>query len=145
MATKQRILFDGTFEKSATVDGTYTRIAEVKAFTLPRIVVDYQEATSLDSPNRYREFVAGLRDVEDITVNCGYVSETMANALTDQASGVPIFYKVTLPLEVGQTVGDVFVFSGYPTPMPQANGVGEIIGLDIQIKVTGGFTFTKGT
>lgn len=144
MATKQRILFGGKIEKSATLGGTYARIAEVKSLTVPKITVEYQDATSLDSPNGFREYVSGLKDVENITLNCGYVSATMADALDDQASGVPIFYKITMPPEAGQTTGDVFSFSGYPAPMPQASGVGDIIGLDIDIKVTGGFTFTEG-
>lgn len=145
MATKQRILFGGKIEKSATSGGTYTRILGVKSLTLPKITVEYQDATSLDSPNGFREFVSGLKDVENITLNCGYVSATMDAALDDQAAGVPIFYKITMPLEAGQTTGDVFQFSGFPTPMPQGSGVGDIIGLDIEIKVTGGSIFVPGS
>lgn len=144
MATKQRILFGGTFERS-TNGTTWTPVLEVKSFDLPVISTEYQDATSLDSTGGFREYVKGLKDVEDITVNCGYVSATYEQALADSALTVPIYYRGTLPKETGQTAnGDRFTFTAFPTPRAVTNDIGGIIMLEISMKVTGGFTFVKG-
>ena len=142
--SKQRILYGGALERS--VNGTtWVPVPEVKSMTLPVITVDYQEVTSLDSPNGFRQYKPGLKDVENITVNCGYTTAAYNQALADQASGALIHFRATLPLEDGQTTADVFTWKAYVTPKVASGAVGEIIGLDIEHKVDGGFTYTEGS
>lgn len=144
MPSKQRILFGGTVERSLN-GTTWTRIEEVTAFGLPAVTTDYQEVTSLDSTGGFKEYVKGLKDVSDISIECGYVTATYETALSDQALTAPVKYRFTLPRETGQaTTGDRFTVDAFPTVSTNANAIGEVVTLEISLKVTGGFIWTKG-
>jgi len=145
MATKQRIVWGSTAEWSED-DTTYSSIAEVKALAVPTVEIEYLDATTLDSTGGYREYVAGLKDAGEITIPCGYTSGVYNSAIGYQNNGTLIYFRTTMPLETGQTTtGDVFQFTGYVRPVLQQNAIGELIGLDLVIRISGAPTFTEGS
>lgn len=143
MASKQITAFGAIVERS--IDGVaFTKIPECKGIAVPTVETDYQDATSLDSPNGFREYVPGLKDAGVISVPCGYTVDGYEQQLADAAVGEPIYYRTTLKKAPGQTAGDVFTFRGFPTPQVEGNDVGALVGMTISIRTTGDVTWVKG-
>lgn len=146
MATKQRIVYGTTAEWSDDGGTTYTAIPEVKGLVVPEVQIEYQDATNLDSPNGFREYVPGLKDAGEITITSGYTSAGYATAEGYRTAGTLITFKTTLPLETGQsTSGDEFVFAGFVSPALETNDVGDIIAMNLNIRTSGDVTFTEGS
>lgn len=145
MATLQRIAHGATTEWST--DGTnWSSIAEVKAIAVPTVNTDYQDATSLDSPNGFREYVPGLKDAGEISIPAGYTTAIYTAAAGYQAAQNLLYFRTTLPLEEGQsTTGDVFAYRGYVTPQLEQNAAGDIIAMTLSVRTSGDVTFTAGS
>lgn len=145
MPSKTGIAWGGKVERSLTgVTASFTTIPEAKGLVTPSPTTDYQEVTSLDSIGRTREYVKGLIDPGEITLNCNYTSLGWEQQIADQAASDAIYYKVTLPMLGAQTAGDVFTFRGFPTAAIQADDVGIPIAMTVTIKITGAVTWVKG-
>ena len=146
MPTKQRIVYGATAEWSGDGGTTFTTIPEVKGVAVPEVTQEYQEATSLDSAGGFREYVAGLKDAGEISIPMGYTSDGYETAEGYRAAGTLVHFKTELPLETGQsTTGDVFEFTGLVVPKLEQNGIGDILGMTLDIRVSGQPTFTKGS
>ena len=99
-----------------------TQLAEIISVALPNSQVEDVEATHMASPNRRREFVPGLIDDGEGTIEMNYVpgsttDQLIINALAD---GVTRNYKVVLPVAGGTTwevTGDCIV-KGYERSAP---------------------------
>lgn len=145
MPTKTGIAWGGKVERSTTgVTASFTVIPEAKGLAVPQITTEYQDVTSLDSEEGYREFLKGLKDAGEITLPCNYTSLGWEQQIADAAQPGAIYYKVTMPKLGAQTAGDVFTFRAYPTPSIQADDVGAPIGMSIAMKITGPVTWVKG-
>lgn len=146
MPTKQRIVYGATTEWSGDGGTTFTSIPEVKGLIVPETQTEYQDATSLDSAGGFREYVPGLKDAGEITIPAGYTSDAYDTAVGYQTNKTLVHFKTMLPRETGQTTtGDIFEFTGYITPVLETNDVGDIIGLNLNIRTSGAVTFTKGS
>jgi hypothetical protein len=145
MPTKQTIVWGGKVERSITgAANSYTSIPEAKGLVVPQITVEYQDATSLDSEGGFREYVKGLKDAGEITMEAGYTPLGYEQQVADQAAADAIYYKVTMPRAPGQTAGDVFTFRGFPSPSVTADDVGALVSMSINIRITGGVAWVKG-
>jgi hypothetical protein len=145
MPTKQTIVWGGKVERSLTgAANSYTSIPEAKGLVVPQITVEYQDATSLDSEGGFREYVKGLKDAGEITMEAGYTPLGYEQQVADQAAADAIYYKVTMPRAPGQTAGDVFTFRGFPSPSVTADDVGALASMSINIRITGGVVWVKG-
>ena len=142
--SEQIIGYGATVERS--VDGTtYTAIPECKSIAIPMVETDYLEATSLDSPDGFREYVPGMKDAGVISVSAGYTSAGYVQQLEDNAQPQPIYYRVTLRPQPSQSTGDVFEYRGFPTPSVEGDDITGLIGMTISIRTTGGLDHTPGT
>ena len=142
--SEQIIAYGATVERSA--DGTtWTEIPECKGVAIPVVSTDYNDATSLDSPNGFKEYVKGLKDAGEISVPAGYTAAGYEQQVADQALDTPTYYRTTLKTQPSQATGDVFEFRGFPTPELEANDLGNVIGMSVKIRTSGGVTWTKGT
>jgi hypothetical protein len=76
-----------------------TELVEVKSFTLPNGETEELDATHLKSPNRRREFIAGMIDDGDLTVVMNYVPGSATDLLIMQAftEGDIRDYKAVVP------------------------------------------------
>lgn len=143
--TEQIIAYGAVVEQSTDGGTTWTAIPECKGIAVPAVETEYLDATSLDSPNRFREYVKGLKDAGVISVPCGYTAAAYTQQTTAAALATPVSYRTTMAVQPSQTTGDMFEFDGYPTPRLEAGGVGEIVGMTIDIRTTGDVTWTQGT
>jgi len=62
-----------------------TELSEVVSFTLPNGETEQLDATHLKSPNRRREFIAGMIDDGELTVVLNYVPGSVTDLLIMQA------------------------------------------------------------
>lgn len=145
MATKQIIAYGAKVERSDDGGTTWEDIPECKGVAIPQVETDYQEVTSLDSPNSFREYVKGLKDMGEISVPCGYTSAGYEQQLADESKNGAIEYRTTLKPAPGQTTGDIFEFSGYPTPQVEGGDLGAPIEMNISIRTTGEVEWTAGS
>ena len=143
-ASKTGITWGGKVERSLNGTTLWATVPEAKGLAVPQPTTEYQDVTNLDSDDRTREFVKGLIDPGEITVNANYTSLGWEQQIADQAAAGAIFYRVTMPKLGTQTAGDVFTFRGFPTPAIQADDVGAPIGMTITIKITGPVAWVKG-
>ena len=142
-ASKTGIAWGGKVERS--LNGTaWATIPEARGLAVPQPTTEYQDVTNLDSDNRTREFVKGLIDPGEITLNANYTTLGWEQQIADQAAAAAIYYRVTMPTLGTQTAGDVFTFRGFPTPSLQADDAGAPMGMTISIRITGPVTWTKG-
>ena len=144
MASKQIISYGALVERS--IDGTtYTSIPECKGVAIPEVEQDFVDVTNFDSPNGYREYIKGLKDGGEIEVPCGYTAAGFEQQLADQNAPDAIYYRVTLRAAPDQTVGDRFLYRGFPTPKLAPGDIGEQIDMNITIRVSGDFTWVRGS
>ncbi|MGR3452879.1 hypothetical protein [Pseudooceanicola sp.] len=144
MPSKQIIAYGATVERST--DGeTFAAIPEVKGVAVPAVEVEYQEVTSLDSPNGFREYIKGLKDAGEISVPAGYTAAGYEQQIADRDAAAAIYYRVTLKAQPGQSSGDVFEFRAFPNPELEGGDLGAPINMNIAMRITGDVTWTRGT
>lgn len=68
----------------------YTTLAEVTSITLPSAVVDQIDATHMQSPNRTREFIAGLIDPGECTFDMNFVPGSTADDRLHELLALPV-------------------------------------------------------
>lgn len=126
---------------------TFTPIPEAKGIALPSTSREYIDATHLQSPGGFREYVRGLKDLGEISFPANFTAAGFAQQLADQDfTGGPITYRVTLPMAPGQTAASRFTFQGYPVvSMDDVTDPDDILTMTITVRTTGDFTFTAGT
>lgn len=100
--------FGATFSYLSTDPSTYTALAEVLSITPPSISVETIESTHMASDDTFREYIAGLRDGGEVTVNMNYVESSATLLQTLVLAGLETF-KVTL------AGSSTIIFSGIPT------------------------------
>ena len=137
------IAYGATVERST--DGTtWEPIPECKGVAVPATVREYVDVTNLDSPNGYREYIKGLRDAGEISLPCNYTADGYEQQVADSEAANAIQYRVTMAPQPSQSAGDVFTFSGFPTPSLEGDDVGGVVGMTINIRTTGNVTWTRG-
>lgn len=142
--SKQIIAYGATVERSTTGTTGWASIPECKGVAVPQTTQEYPEVTNLDSPDGYREYIKGLKDLGEITLTCGYTSDGYAQQIADQEAPAAIFYRVTMRPAPDQSSGDIFEFRGFPVPAVVDNGIGEPVGMDVAIRTTGAVDWTAG-
>lgn len=142
MATKQRIVYGATTEWG-TDGSTWANVPECKGLAVPVIEIEYLDATHFESEDGYREYVPGLKDAGSVTIPCGYSSAGYATAHGYMEDSTLVYFRTEMPLEAGQTTGDIFEFTGYVTPQLETNEVGAIIAMNLVIRTSGAPTFTE--
>ena len=143
-ATKTGIAWGGKVERSLNGTTLWASIPEAKGLAVPQTVTEYQDVTNLDSDDGFREFVKGLKDAGEVTLNANYTTAGYEQQIADQAASGAIYYRVTMPKLGTQTGGDVFTFRGFPTVSITADDVGAPMGMSIAIKITGPVAWVKG-
>ncbi|MFS0736933.1 phage tail tube protein [Sphingomonas sp. 1P06PA] len=88
-----------------------TKIAEVTSISLPNEQVDDVEVTHLESPNRTREYIAGMIDPGEITIEMNYIAGSASDDLISEAKADAV--AVAMKIVVPATGGDQqFTFNG---------------------------------
>ncbi len=120
------------YESAASV---FTALAEVLSVTPPAIAVETIEVTHMGSDDGFREYIAGLKDGGEVTVNMNYVEASATLLQTLVLAGIETF-RITFP------GSSTYTFSGIPTAFTFDDVViDDKIAMSLTIKVSGKPTY----
>jgi hypothetical protein len=123
--------FGAVFAYLSTDPSTYTSLAEVLSVTPPEIAVETIEVTHMGSDDGFREYIAGLKDGGEVTVNLNYVEASATLLQTLVLAGVETF-RITF------AGASTYTFSGIPTAFTFDDVViDDKMAMSLTIKVTG--------
>jgi hypothetical protein len=110
---------------------TYTQVAEVTDITWPGYVRDAVEVTYMDSADQFREYIAGLMDGGEMTIEMNWVpsaTDVIIAALTASTTGQ---FKITYNNGVNLVVKAIV--TGYQPQSP----LGEKLSASATFKISG--------
>jgi predicted secreted protein len=88
--------YDSEFAIESTTPGTYTKVAEVVAITPPGMSRDAVEVTHLESAERWKQYIAGLKDGGEASITLNFVAsatDALLAAFNAETGG----YQITFP------------------------------------------------
>lgn len=142
MATEAAIGY-GTKVRVATPEDpvTFLELGEITGVTPPPMTRDIIDATHMASPNRFREFIAGLVDGGEMSMTMNFVaaSASTTRLLAMQTETEPS------PVEVEFPNGSVWSFNAYCTGFEPDAPVDDKMTASVTFKVTGAPTFEDPT
>jgi len=119
----------------------FTGIAEVHDVNGPGISLDMIERTHQLSPDATKEYIAGLKDLDNITFEIGFVPTDPTHSLTtgflaDWKNRVMRTYHLVFP-DSGNTTWEL---KGYVSGFSIKGPTQGLLTADVTIKLTGGLT-----
>lgn len=140
--TEARIGWGGkVYLSTDNTEANLALLAEVVDTTFPQDETDEVEATHLASPGRRKEFLAGLIDGGEVTINLNYVPGSATDLLLTAAKAAGTTRKVrfVIPDETGTGSADWnIVTSGFVKRYaPDTMAPGAKIGAVAVIRITG--------
>ena len=121
----------------------YFDLAEITNVTPPSDSVDDLDATHMKSPGRVREFISGLSDPGDMSLDGNYVPGAATDAfilawrLSGETRAVRIVYPASLSVNYDQ-------FPAYVKSYTPTMSIGEKMGFTLGLKVAGAVARTLG-
>lgn len=116
-----------------------TKLAEITSVTLPNPQVEDVEATHFESPNRRREYIAGLVEDGEGTFEMNYVADSATDKLLKAAltAGDARAYKIVVPDgATGWAVSGTCIVKGYERSVP----IGDKMTATLTVRFTGAST-----
>lgn len=123
---------------------TFLTIAEVLSITALSLSTESVDVTNMDSPDKFMEFIPGLRDSGEVSFDINYI---FGNATHGSSTGIlqdfenvettARNWKIVFP-DVGATT---WSFAGFVTGFTLNDPVDTTVTASITIKVTGKPTF----
>lgn len=130
--TKASIGYGLTFEIAPIATPTdFEYVAEIFNFTPPSFTVDTVDATHMQSPNRTREYIPGLKDSGSASFEMNYIPGSDADKLMRGALGKQFWCRVTFPNGV-QTL-----FNGSPETYEISAPTDDRMTANVSFKVSG--------
>ena len=116
----------------------FTKVAEVLSVGGPSLSRDTPEATHTDSTAGYKEFIAGMKDGGEVTINMNFLpadaSQDLATGLLgDFGTDTPINYQITFPYS--PTVA--WTFAGFITGFEPDVPIEDRMTASVTFKVSG--------
>ena len=130
---------DGISGYGTTLSGATTGvIGNIRSLSLGGITADDIEVTTNDSTNSWKEFIAGLKDAGDLTLDLIYEKVDTNTILNALGSTVEV-WTITLPDD------SVFTISGYINNLGVEMPMGDAITSSMTLKLTGEPTFVDSS
>lgn len=132
-ATEASIGYGSLFDISRDSGATWLTLGEVFDITPPSAAVDVIDATHMSSPNRTREFIAGLTDPGDASFSQNFVPGSAADVTIRaiRATGERVICRITYPNAT------VWKFDGFLTGYNPAVPTDDKMTAEVTFKVTG--------
>ena len=108
-------------------------VANVVSISGPGYAKDTLETTDLQSTDKYRTYIGGLKDAGEASFTLNYATAQYAKLQTDFEDADPVPYKIIL----SDTAGTSFEFAGIVTAVPLEIPFDEKITAEVTIKITG--------
>lgn len=101
MSTSASIGHGSAFKRSSngTSGGTFTAVAGVKRIGPPSLSKNTHDVTDMDSPERWMEFISGLKDGGEVSLDVEFDPDgtDVTNWLADINSDTAGYYQVVFP------------------------------------------------
>jgi predicted secreted protein len=136
MAASQALIgYSSTLEVEDGTPGTFTKIAEIKSVSKPNPSVDEVEVTHMESPDRAKEYIAGLSDYSTIDFDLNWVPDSATDLFIEawRASGETRQVKVTYGATGATDTFPAFV-QGYEAG---ASSPGEALAGTLTLRIAG--------
>jgi len=116
----------------------FSVLAEVNDITGPGMSRELPDATHMESPGGWREFLGGLKDAGEITVECNHLpnnatQDASTGVLSLFGSGVRTAWRITFPVSPEVVWEMDAVISGFEPSFP----VDDKMMLSVTLKVSG--------
>lgn len=131
---------DGNSGFGTTVSGATTgSLGNLMSVSVGNIDVTRIDVTSMDSTDKWKEFIAGMKDAGEITLDLLYDDDEYNTAIT-HIGGTNEVWTVTFP------DGSTFVCSGFIAGVgPVQAPMDDKMAMSVTIKLSGKPTFTAGS
>lgn len=118
----------------------FTAVAEVKSIGGPNLTMEMLEATHMESPSGFREWLPSFKDAGEVTLELNFLpSSTSHKGLTtDMAARTKRNCKITWP----NTAATIWSFSAYVTAFQPSAGVGDMLSANVTFRITGAVTIS---
>lgn len=143
MATSARIGYGTLFASgNGASPEVFTTLGEVTAITPPGWSRDTVDATHEQSPGAHREFIAGLADAGEVSMDVNYVPGNAASASLEAekaltGSSAAINRRITFP------DGSYMIFVGILTAFEPDAPIDDKMSASVTFKVSGVPTFVQ--
>ncbi|KOG22001.1 phage tail tube protein [Streptomyces viridochromogenes] len=125
----------------ATPSATFTAIANVTNLGGPEIERETYDVTAHDSTDGWREFVGGLKDGGEVSVEVNYDPRDHDTLVADFEDDAPRDYKMVFPTQAG---GGNWAFKAILKGFKQEAPVDDKFTGELTFKVSGKPTITPG-
>jgi predicted secreted protein len=117
------------------VTETFATIAELTDISGPSLEADELDVTSHDSPSGYREFIQGLKDAGEVSIEGNFLptNTTQNDVLSDYQSGVVRNFQLVFP----DTATTTWEFSAIVTAFEPTAPVEDVLTFSATLKITG--------
>lgn len=142
MATEASIGYGTKFRlASPEAPAVFTALAEITSVSPPPMTRDIIDATHMESPDRWREFIAGLKDGGEISLDLNFVPGGATDArLRDAQTELE-----PSPVEIEFPNGSVWGFNAFCTGYEPESPVDDKMTATATFKVTGAPDFSDAT
>lgn len=126
--------------------GVYTTIAEVRSISGPEGDRDEIDVTHQQSPDRHRQYIAGIRDSGSLTFDLNFdpnhaTHNATTGLLADQVSGTVKNYKITFPT----TPAVAYVIPAFVKKFGLLAPVDGVLAANLELRVASAPTLTGVT
>lgn len=136
MAASEAVIGYGTIieVENAAGSGVFVELGEVTSITPPNDAVDQIEVTHMQSPNRTKEFIAGLSDPGEMSVEINHIpgSDTDEFVIAWRTSGEKRSTRIVYPNSGPTDTFPTFVLGYSPTL-----AVADKLSATLNLKVAG--------
>lgn len=118
----------------------FTTVAEVKSISGPSLSMETIDATHMESPSGFREWLPSFKDGGEVSIDLNFLPSTAAQTglTTDFKNRTKRNWKIFWP----NTAATKWSFSGYVTGFTPSAAVGDILAASATIRVTGDVTIS---
>jgi predicted secreted protein len=117
----------------------FVTIAKVTGVTGPEIERETYDVTAHDSADGWREFIGGLKDAGEVTINVNYDPTVHDDLVADFEDPKPRNYQLVFPGTLGKWELKL-ILTGFSSEAP----VDDKLSAEIKFKVSGKPTITPG-
>jgi predicted secreted protein len=124
----------------ATPTASFVELANVTSVSGPEIERETYDVTAHDSLNGWREFIGGLKDGGEVSLNVNYDPRKHDVLVSDFEDTLPRDYKLTFPRTLGEWQIKL-ILSGFSQEAP----VDDKLSAELKFKVSGKPTIIPGS
>lgn len=141
LASEALIGIGTEFYRWDETSSSWKQLSEITDVSGPSKAREAVEVTHLNSPDKYKEFIKGLKEAGDVSLSMNFTRAQYDIMSTDFESENNQNYKIVIPDAERTTIE----FEGMITELGLAIPVGDKITSDVTIKVSGKPTVSDST